>query len=41
MLRRNYLIIRRIMKNDFPTKNAILEYLRIHDIDIVKCNGGQ
>ena len=34
MLRRTYLIIRRIMKNDFPTKNAILEYLRIHDIDI-------
>jgi len=34
MLRRNYLIIRRIMKNDFPTKKSILEYLHTYDIDI-------
>jgi len=34
MLRRNYLIIRRIMKNDFPTKKTILEYLQAYDIDI-------
>jgi predicted DNA-binding transcriptional regulator YafY len=34
ILRRNYLIIRRIMRNDFPSKAAILQYLKNHDIEI-------
>ncbi|MCL2435663.1 MAG: WYL domain-containing protein [Lentimicrobiaceae bacterium] len=34
MLRRNYLIIRRIMKKDVPTKKMIMNYLTNHDIAI-------
>ena len=34
MLRRNYIIIRRIMKNDYPSKATILQYLKNNDIEI-------
>lgn len=34
MLRRNYIIIRRIMKNDYPSKSVILQHLKNNDIDI-------
>jgi len=34
MLRRNYLIIRRVMRNDLPTKEVIMNYLTTHDIAI-------
>ena len=34
MLRRNYIIIRRIMKDDCPSKAMIQQYLKNHDIEI-------
>ena len=34
MLRRNYIIIRRIMRNDSPSKAKILQYLKNNDIDV-------
>jgi predicted DNA-binding transcriptional regulator YafY len=34
MIRRNYIIIRRIMKNDYPSKAMILQYLDNNDIVI-------
>ena len=36
MLRRAYIIIRRIMKNDFPTKEMIMKYLIAHGIEHFK-----
>lgn len=33
-IRRNYLIIRRILQNDYPSKHALLEYMKRYDVEI-------
>lgn len=33
-IRRNYLIIRRILQNDYPSKRTLLEYLHYYDAEI-------
>lgn len=34
MIRRDYIIIRRIVRNDYPSKTTLLQYLSDHDIEI-------
>ena len=34
MIRRDYILIRRINRNDFPSKATLLQYLISHDIEI-------
>jgi hypothetical protein len=34
MIRRNYILIRRIVRNDYPSKETLLQYLSDHDIEI-------
>lgn len=33
-IRRNYLIIRRILQNDYPSKHTLLEYMKRYDVEI-------
>jgi len=34
MIRRDYILIRRIDRNDYPSKATLLQYLISHDIEI-------
>jgi predicted DNA-binding transcriptional regulator YafY len=34
MIRRDYILIRRIIRNDYPSKAVLLQYLKTHDIEI-------
>jgi len=34
MIRRDYILIRRINRNDYPSKATLLQYLKSHDIEI-------
>lgn len=34
MIRRDYILIRRLIKNDYPSKETLLQYLKNHDIEI-------
>jgi len=34
MIRRDYILIRRIIRNDYPSKAILLQYLKKHDIEI-------
>lgn len=33
-IRRNYLIIRRILQNDYPSKRTLLDYMKRYDVEI-------
>lgn len=33
-IRRDYLIIRRILQNDYPSKHTLLEYMKRHDVEV-------
>lgn len=33
-IRRNYLIIRRILQNDYPSKHTLLEYMKRYDVEV-------
>ena len=33
-IRRDYLIIRRILQNDYPSKRTLLDYLKRYDTEI-------
>mgnify|MGYP003243937231 CR=1 FL=1 len=33
-IRRHYLIIRRILRNDYPSKHILLEYMKQYDVEV-------
>ena len=33
-IRRHYLIIRRIFRNDYPSKHVLLEYMKQYDVEV-------
>ena len=34
IIRRHYLIIRRILQNDYPSKHTLMEYMKRYDAEI-------